>query len=207
MTLSKSVVELGSSSAIASAECHNKVMKSYILNDGTRIPWLAFGTGTTLYAKDCTALALKALSLGFMHLDTAEAYENEDSLGVALESFIGGEAPPTPDREKREGLFVTTKLERISDGQNVEEKLRTSLRKLRLDYVDLFLVHNPTHHISREGGLKGVWREMIEVKKKGLTRSIGVSNFNRVQLEEIISLGLDVPVVNQVCTHPMLLTN
>lgn len=162
------------------------------------MPWLAFGTGTVLYAKNCTALASRALDLGFTHLDTAQSYQNEESLGDAVDSFVASGGDSRVRKERREGLYITTKLEKIPEGESVEDKLRASLRKLRVDYVNLFLVHNPLQHVAREGGLKGVWKEMVEVKRKGLAHSIGVSNFNRAQLEEIVSLGLDVPAINQV---------
>ncbi len=83
-------------------------------------------------------------------------------------------------------------------GQTVEETLGESLKKLQTDFVDLFLIHVPTDHIDKPGQLKDVWKQMCDVKKKGLTRSIGVSNFNVRFLQEILVDGLDVPVVNQV---------
>lgn len=158
------------------------------LNDGTVVPWLAFGTGTALYQRSATDAAIQALSLGFTHLDTAQMYQNEDTLGEALSSS-------TIPRDK---LYITTKLAEVPAGKTVEDTLRESLTKLKVDYVDLFLVHVPTQHLKREGGIKQVWKEMVEVKQKGLTKSIGVSNFNKAYLEEIIGLGLDVPAVNQV---------
>lgn len=80
------------------------------------MPWLAFGTGTALYAKDCTALASRTLELGFTHLDTAQAYENEDSLGAAVDAFVGSGRDSRMRKERREGLYITTKLEKIPEG-------------------------------------------------------------------------------------------
>ena len=170
-------------------------VKFYKLADGIKVPWVAFGTGTALYQKECADACKLAISTGFTHLDTAQMYENEEGVGAAISS--SGVA--------RDSLFVTTKLTAIPQGQTVEDTLRTSLKKLQIDYVDLFLVHIPTQHKDREGGLKQVWKEMVDVKKKGLTRSIGVSNFNKAYLEEVISTGLEKPVVNQVrrCAHQL----
>ncbi|KAI5116218.1 hypothetical protein M0805_006769 [Coniferiporia weirii] len=163
-------------------------VKTIPLSDGTAVPWVAFGTGTALYNQDCTEAAVRAISVGFTHLDCAQMYKNEEFVGAAIAS--SGVA--------RDTLYITTKLDKIADGETVEDTLRASLSKLRVEYVDLFLIHVPTPHEKREGGIKQVWREMVDVKNKGLTKSIGVSNFNTVQLKEIISLGLEIPVVNQI---------
>ena len=160
------------------------MVKSIKLSDGTTIPWLAFGTGTALYKQDCTDATSLALSLGLTHIDAAQMYENEDGVGTALS------ASGLP----RSALYITTKLNKIPEGETVESTLRSSLKKLKVDHVDLFLVHVPTQHTD----LKKVWKDMVGIKKLGLTKSIGVSNYNKAQLEETISLGLENPVVNQV---------
>ncbi|KAL5482978.1 hypothetical protein ACEPAI_9573 [Sanghuangporus weigelae] len=170
------------------------LVKSLKLLDNTQVPWMAFGTGSALYKQDCTDACRLALSVGFNHLDTAQMYENEDAVGRAIAS------PGVP----RESLYITTKLGAIPPGQTVEDTLRESLKKLQVEYVDLFLVHVPTQHTGREGGLKQVWKEMVDAKKTGLTRSIGVSNFNKSYLQEVISAGLEKPVVNQIEYHPLV---
>lgn len=162
-------------------------LKSFSLLDGTSIPWVGFGTGTALYKQDCTESVLRAIKAGFTHLDGAQMYDNEQSLGDAI----------TQSGVPREQFFVTTKLDKLQPGESVEDSLRASLEKLKLSYVNLFLIHVPGVFASREGGIKGVWREFVDVKAKGLVRSIGVSNFSKSQLEEIIGLGLEKPVVNQ----------
>lgn len=163
-------------------------VKTFKLSDGTEIPWVAFGTGTALVRQDCTDACTLALSTGFTHIDTAQIYQNEEGVGSAIS------ASGIP----RNSLYVTTKVVSIPSGQSVEDLLRDSLKKLQIEYVDLFLVHAPDRFDDREGGLKQVWREMVDVKKKGLTRSIGVSNFGMKALKEVIELGLDKPTVNQV---------
>jgi len=144
--------------------------------------------------KDCTDTAKLALTKGFIHFDTAQSYKNEEYLGSALRGV------------PRSQLYITTKLMKFdwAGGQTVEETLRESLKKLQTDFVDLFLIHVPTDHIDKPGQLKDVWKQMCDVKKKGLTRSIGVSNFNVRFLQEILVDGLDVPVVNQIEFHPFV---
>lgn len=102
----------------------------------------------------------------------------------------------------RSKLFITTKLGKVDPESpgGVEGTLRETLRKLRVDWVDLFLIHSPLLHQQYEGRIGDVWREMVEVKKRGLTRSIGVSNFSVKHLKEIEKTGLEMPAVNQVRT-------
>ncbi|EJD08332.1 Aldo/keto reductase [Fomitiporia mediterranea MF3/22] len=166
-------------------------VKSFKLSDGTQIPWIGFGSGTAFFKMECKDAVALALSVGMTHIDTAGMYQNEESVGDAIAS----------SGIQRSNLYVTTKLAAIPSGQTVEDCLRQSLKKLQLDYVDLYLIHAPVQHLERDGGLKQVWREMVEVKKKGLTWSIGVSNFNIKYLEDIIELGLEKPVVNQIEYH------
>ncbi len=158
---------------------------SITLNDGKQIPWLGFGTGTALYGKDAASFVQVAISNGVTHLDGAQLYGNEDTLGAGIAA--SGKA--------RSELFVTTKLGKIPDGQTVRDTLVESLKKLRLDHVDLFLIHMPTHH---EGKLKSVWKEFEEIQKEGLAKSIGVSNFRVKDLEQVLESATVIPAVNQV---------
>ena len=173
-------------------------VKTFKLSDGTKIPWIGFGTGTEFYQKECAEGCKLALSVGYTHIDTAEMYQNEAGVGVAIKEM---------GNVSRENLYVTTKLWEVSPEQSVEDRLRQSLQAMNLEYVDLYLVHNPSNLANRDGGLKQVWKEMVEVKRKGLTRSIGVSNFSKAQLLEIMSLELDVPVLNQVCATTVFYIN
>ena len=162
--------------------------KTLPLSDNTHIPWIAFGTGTAFNRNSCEAACAIARSAGCTHIDTAARYGNEEDVGKAIA------ASGIP----RESLYVTTKLYSIPPDGTVEGNLRTSLGKLQLDFVDLYLIHAPFLFLQRFGGLKQVWREMVEVKARGLARSIGVSNFSVKFLEEIMELGLEKPAVNQV---------
>jgi diketogulonate reductase-like aldo/keto reductase len=112
---------------------------SFKLNDGHAIPWIALGTGTALYGKDATTAVAQAVAGGFIHLDGAQMYKNEESLGAAIQQ--------------------------AGVPRNVES-LKESLGKLRLDYVDLFLIHVPTQHSD----LAATWKGMEECKAAGLTR-------------------------------------
>ena len=175
------------------------------LNDSRITSWIAFGTGTALFSKDAAQSVELAIRNGFTHLDGAQAYSNEDSLGKGI----------VASGKPRSELYVTTKLFKLNPGQTVKETLKESLRKLELDYVDLFLIHHAAHH---KGRLQQVWKEMEGVKNEGLTRyayavllvtilmkrtgrrrSIGVSNFTEKDLNAIFEVATTKPAVNQVC--------
>jgi diketogulonate reductase-like aldo/keto reductase len=112
-------------------------------------------------------------------------YKNEDTLGAGI---VASGVP-------RSSLFITTKLASIQGDQTPVSLLKESLKKLQVDYVDLYLIHAPTQH---EGRLKHVWKGMEEAKAAGLAKSIGVSNFMQKHLEEILEGATVVPAVNQV---------
>ncbi|PIL23988.1 transporter [Ganoderma sinense ZZ0214-1] len=163
------------------------------LNDGREIPWLGFGTGTALYGKDAETSVSNAIAKGFVHLDGAQMYQNEDSLGKAIA------ASGVP----REKLFVTTKLYKLGEGETVRDSLLQSLKKLHVDYVDLYLIHVP-QDFGR--ALKDIWRQFEDLKTEGLAKSIGVSN---CRISDFAALGLDEPggvrippAINQIEYHP-----
>jgi diketogulonate reductase-like aldo/keto reductase len=159
-------------------------MASIPLNDGTHIPWLGFGTGTALYKRDSSHIITRAIANGITHLDGAQWYGNEQSLGAGIKA----------SGKPRSELYVVTKLKGPLAGQTVKQSLAGSLERLGLDYVDLFLIHVPTEH---EGRLREVWKEMEGVQRDGMTKSIGVSNFIVKDFEEILEEGGVVPAVNQ----------
>jgi len=155
------------------------------LNDGHKIVPFAFGTGTVFRDQDVTIYVLQALDAGFRHVDTAQIYRNETTVGAALrKSGI-----------KRENLYVTTKF----GGGDVRAELEKSLRKLGLDYVDLYLIH---HLKATRGDVEGCWRGMESIKEAGLARSIGVSNFRTGDLKKLLEIARITPAVNQVAFHP-----
>ncbi|KZT70126.1 Aldo/keto reductase [Daedalea quercina L-15889] len=159
------------------------------LNDGKKIPWLGFGTGTALYSKDAENAVRQAIETGVVHLDGAQVYNNEESLGAGI----------VASGKPRSSLFLTTKLNLIPAGQTVRDTLVTSLKKLQTDYVDLFLIHFPINH---EASLPEIWKQFEEIQKEGLAKSIGVSNFRVKDFEQILPTAKVIPAVNQIEYHP-----
>ncbi|XP_052583798.1 estradiol 17 beta-dehydrogenase 5 isoform X3 [Peromyscus californicus insignis] len=170
----------------------NPKQQTVKLNDGHFIPVLGFGTyAPREVPKTKAAEATKiAIDAGFRHIDSASMYQNEEEVGLAIRSKIA------EGIVKRDDIFYTTKLWcTFHRPELVQFCLEQSLKKLQLPYVDLYLIHFPM-------SLKA----MEKCKDAGLTKSIGVSNFNRRQLEKILNKpGLKYkPVCNQVECHPYL---
>ncbi|KZT52046.1 Aldo/keto reductase [Calocera cornea HHB12733] len=163
----------------------------YKLLDGHTIPQLAFGSGTAFYKKDASQAVLSAIKANYTHIDAAQMYLNEESVGEAI-------AQSGVPREK---LFVNTKIYKLEPGQTITESLKGSLEKLKLTYVNLFLIHSPIS-FEAPGQLEEVWKEMEAVKDAGLVRSIGVSNFRIRDLERVLRVAKYKPVVNQIEFHP-----
>ncbi|XP_048223456.1 aldo-keto reductase family 1 member C3-like isoform X6 [Perognathus longimembris pacificus] len=188
------------------------------LNDGHSMPVLGFGTAVPEKVPVSEALVATKLAIdaGFRHIDSAYLYEVEEEVGLAIRSKIAD------GTVKREDIFYTTKLwPTFSRPELVQHSLEMSLNKLQLDYVDLFLIHFPMplqpgdQIIPRDENGKllfetvdlcDTWEAMEKCKEAGLAKSIGVSNFNRRQLEMILNKpGLKYkPVCNQVECHPYL---
>ncbi|KAH8897210.1 Aldo/keto reductase [Thozetella sp. PMI_491] len=180
-------------------------MASLALNDGILIPLLGFGTGTALLRSKSTpegevdpkiVETIKlAIRKGYRHLDTAEMYKTEPELGAAIrESIAEGIV-------KREDLFVTTKVSK--DYAQAVAKLDISLKKLGLDYVDLYLVHSP-YHKGPDSDLQAAWAAMEAAKASGKTRSIGVSNYEVEHLVTTLATAKVLPSINQMELHPYL---
>jgi diketogulonate reductase-like aldo/keto reductase len=163
------------------------------LNDGTQVPWLAFGTGTALYDRDAAALVEQAINTGIVHLDGAQAYSNEETLGAGIKA----------SGKPRSELYIVTKLKTATPIQDIKPSIHASLKKLGTDYVDLFLVHSPIGYDVR-GTLSAVWKTMEEIKSEGLAKSIGVSNYRLEDLKITLESAKVVPAVNQVSISPML---
>ena len=157
------------------------------LNDGHLMPQLGLGVWQTRAGATCEAAVLAALEAGYRHIDTAALYGNEESVGAAIR--MSGIS--------RENIFVTTKLWN-SDHGNPGRALDTSLRKLKLDYVDLYLIHYPVRERRQS------WRALEALQAEGKARSIGVSNFTIRHLTELLAETKTVPAVNQVEFHPYL---
>ncbi|KAJ6502361.1 NADP-dependent oxidoreductase domain-containing protein [Mycena sanguinolenta] len=158
------------------------------LNDGSEVPTIAFGTGTALFGRDCTNAIKLAIESGVKHLDGAQVYGNEASLGQGIKAA----------GKPRSDLYVVTKLKPGVKAADVKSSLVDSLNKLGLDFVDLFLIHNP----PRDGTVQEVWRAMEAVHAEGLAKSIGVSNFTVDDLKAILPGAKVIPSVNQIEIHP-----
>jgi len=153
------------------------------LNDGTEIPEFAIGTGTALFERDAKESVLLALKNGIYHIDTAQVYGNEDSVGKALAIA----------KIPREKLYITTKVET----KPPIEGLKQSLKELGLDYVNLYLLHHP----AVIPDLAKTWKEIEQAQELGLTKTIGISNATVAQLEQIAAFSTIAPAVNQIKLH------
>ena len=162
-------------------------MKYVTLNNGVKMPILGFGVFQIDDMKECEEAVYNALKAGYRLIDTAASYRNGEAVGRAIKrSGI-----------PREEIFVTTKLW-VSDANYEKAKLafETSLKKLDLEYIDLYLIHQPFNDVY------GAWRAMTELYKEGKIKAIGVSNFYPDRLVDFIMNNEVVPAVNQVETHP-----
>lgn len=160
------------------------------LNDRNRIPVFGLGVYRAEAGGEAKRAAKWALELGYRHVDTARVYRNEEDVGEAIrESGV-----------PREEIFVTTKL--WNDDHGYDQAIRAceeSLQRLGLDYVDLYLIHWPVEEKRHDS-----WRALIELKRRGLCRSIGVSNYTVRHLQELLDRSDVTPAVNQVEFHPFL---
>lgn len=161
------------------------IIETVRLNNGINMPILGFGTNT-LNGEIGERCVADAISLGYRLIDTAKIYGNEESVGIGIKN----------SGINRDELFVTSKVWVDDAGyENTKKAYYTSLEKLGLDYLDLYLIHRP------RGDYKGSWKAMEELYKEGKIRAIGVSNFEPDQIQDLISNSKIKPAVNQIETH------
>jgi 2,5-diketo-D-gluconate reductase A len=157
------------------------------LNNGVEMPILGFGVFQVTDLAECERSVMDAINSGYRLIDTAASYMNEEAVGKAIKN----------SGVPREDLFITTKLWIQSNGyEGTKRAFETSLKKMQLDYLDLYLIHQPY------GDVYGEWRAMQDLHKEGKIRAIGVSNFLPDRLIDLIIHNEIVPAVNQVETHP-----
>jgi len=163
------------------------IVPSVTLNNGVTMPILGFGVFQVPDPEECERSVYEAIRTGYRLIDTAAAYRNEEAVGRAIQR---GGVP-------REELFVTTKLWIQDAGYDpTQQAFDLSLRRLGLDYLDLYLIHQPY------GDVYGAWRAMQELLREGRVRAIGISNFPPDRVMDLIVHHEVTPQVNQIETHP-----
>lgn len=162
-------------------------MDTVTLNNGLQMPVLGYGVYQILDAAECERCVADAIGAGYRLIDTAAAYLNEGAVGQGIRA----------SGVERGALFVTSKLWVQDTGyERTRAAIDKSLTRLRLDYLDLYLIHQPY------GDVHGAWRAMEEAYRDGKLRAIGVSNFEPDRLMDLITFNDIVPAVNQVEFHP-----
>lgn len=162
-------------------------MQKVILNNGVEMPVLGFGVFQVPDLAECEKVVIDAIETGYRLIDTAASYENEVAVGNAIKK----------SGVPREELFITTKLWIQDAGhENTLKAFEKSLNKLQLEYLDLYLIHQPY------GDIFGSWRAMQELYFQGKVRAIGVSNFQPDRIADLIANSGFTPAVNQIETHP-----
>ncbi|WP_157075938.1 aldo/keto reductase [Neobacillus fumarioli] len=159
------------------------------LHNGVKMPWFGLGVYKVQEGEEALQSVKAAIKAGYRSIDTAALYQNEESVGRAIkESGV-----------PREELFITTKVWNTDQrNDSVLEAFETSLQKLGLDYVDLYLVHWPVKEKYKQ-----TWKILEKIYKEGRARAIGVSNFTIHHLEDLIADAEIKPMVNQVELHPL----
>jgi diketogulonate reductase-like aldo/keto reductase len=162
-------------------------MQTVKLNNGVEVPILGFGVFQIADPAECERSVVDAIEVGYTHIDTAASYMNEEAVGKGIKQ--SGVA--------REKLFITTKLWIQSNGyENTLKAFDRSLKRLQMDYVDLYLIHQPF------GDVYGEWRAMEELYGQGKIKAIGVSNFQPDRIMDLMIHNKITPAVNQIEVNP-----
>lgn len=163
-------------------------MKTITLNNGVKMPILGFGVFQITDLEECESSIIEAINCGYRLVDTASSYHNEIAVGKAIKKC------DVPRKE----LFITTKLwvQDVSY-EKAKKAFYKSLEKLQLEYLDMYLIHQPYNDIF------GAWRAMEELYEEGLIKAIGVCNFSPDRLVDLLINSKIKPAINQIETHPM----
>jgi 2,5-diketo-D-gluconate reductase A len=163
------------------------MMQTVKLNNGVEIPILGFGVFQITDPAECERCVVDAIQTGYSHIDTAASYQNEEAVGGGIKQ--SGVA--------RGKLFITTKLWIQSNGyEGTLKAFENSLKRLQLDYIDLYLIHQPF------GDVYGEWRAMEELYQQGKVRAIGVSNFHPDRIIDLMVHNKITPAINQIEVNP-----
>lgn len=171
--------------------------ENYALSNGVLIPKVGYGTWQITDKDECVKGTLWALAAGYRHIDTASVYKNEEFIGQALKKT----------KVKREDLFITSKLAGNKKGYDVTiEEFNQSLKRLKLDYLDLYLIHAPrpwgdVSEIDYTPQNIESWKAMIDLYHQGKIKAIGVSNFSKEDIQALVLATNFVPHVNQIKVH------
>ena len=162
-------------------------METVKLNNGVEIPILGFGVFQITDPAECERSVVEAIQTGYNHIDTAASYQNEEAVGRGIKQ----------SGVEREKLFITTKLWIQSNGyEGTLEAFERSLKRLQLEYLDLYLIHQPY------GDVYGEWRAMEELYGQGKVKAIGVSNFQPDRIMDLMIHNKITPAVNQIEVNP-----
>jgi diketogulonate reductase-like aldo/keto reductase len=182
---------------IEKEECNmDNIQDSYVLSNGIKIPCVGFGTWKLQNDNHTVDIVKIAIDCGYRHIDTAFAYQNEESVGKAI-------------REcglKRNDLFVTSKLDNSDHGyENTLKEFEMTMNNLDIDYLDLYLIHWPRPIKYRDNwqeANEGTWKAFEELYNSGKIRAIGVSNFLDYHIDALMESAMVAPMVNQLELHP-----
>jgi len=171
--------------------------ETFTLTNGVKIPKLGLGMWM-ISANKAADVVAQAIEIGYRHIDTAQAYQNEEGVGAGVHT----------SGINRADMFITTKLDaNIKSYKEARNAINQSLHTMQLDYLDLMLIHSPQPWIDYGGddrffeGNANAWRALEEEHKTGKIKAIGVSNFNTRDIENIIRNGSIKPTVNQILAH------
>lgn len=166
-------------------------MKLITLNNGVEMPQLGIGTFLVEDGQVAYDTVKYALEIGYRHIDTAQMYRNEGSIGQAIKD----------SKIDRKDLFITTKQMRMGQIEYMQKQFEASLEALQTDYVDLYLIHwpNPSTMVNQS-----TWKYFEKLYQEGKIRAIGISNFQKHMVEDLLKIAKVVPAVNQVELHPGL---
>lgn len=174
----------------------NSLTDCYKLSNGVEIPRIGFGTWQTPDGDVCVSSVLSAIEAGYRHIDTAQGYGNEESVGLAVKK----------SGIDRKDLFITSKLTNSEHGyERTLAAFEETMKKLDMDYLDLYLIHWPNPIAFRDHWQEanaGTWKAFEELYKAGRIRAIGISNFRPHHIEELMKTATVAPMVNQIRLCP-----